>query len=44
MYSLGVPQSPDATCPSTYCLKACGSEIFNDVIAMPSLMAFYGSA
>jgi hypothetical protein len=39
-YSLGVPQSPEATCPSTYCFNASGSEIFSDVIAMPS---YYGS-
>jgi uncharacterized SAM-dependent methyltransferase len=35
-----VPQSPEATCPSTYCFNASGSEIFSDVIAMPS---YYGS-
>src|SRR5450432_406271 len=35
-YSLGVPQSPEATWPSTYFLSASGSEMLRDVIAIPS--------
>jgi hypothetical protein len=35
-----VPQSPDATCPSTYCFKGSGSEMFSEAMAIPS---YYGS-
>jgi hypothetical protein len=35
-YSLGVPQSPEATWHSTYFLSASGSEMLRDVIAIPS--------
>src|SRR5208283_2877769 len=35
-YSLGVPQSPEATWPSTYSFRASGSEMFNEVMGMAS--------
>src|SRR5580692_909111 len=35
-YSLGVPQSPVATCPSTYFLRASGREMFREVIGIAS--------
>src|SRR6266436_1209234 len=35
-YSLGVPQSPEATCLSTYCLSGSGREIFREVMDMAS--------
>src|SRR5215472_5192514 len=38
---LAYPPSPVATCPSTSCFRASGSEIFREVIAMPSYMAVY---
>src|SRR5450755_2314804 len=35
-YSLGVPQSPEATWPSTYSLSASGREMFSEVMGMAS--------
>jgi hypothetical protein len=32
----GVPQSPEATCPSTYSFRASGSEMFREVMGMAS--------
>jgi hypothetical protein len=35
-YSLGVPQSPEATCLSTYCFSGSGREMFSEVMDMTS--------
>jgi hypothetical protein len=40
-YSLGVPQSPEATWPSIYFLSASGSEMLSDVIGIHHIMTFY---